>query len=409
MPITGDLLARDLRQLGDLAAQVRGPVNDLLDAARDANSALTVDAGVDAVQRAVGEWAAVTEGLEQRLGSHALEYPADRFDADARLGGIALMHVSLAADVATLVPFDGVPASILVAVAATEFTSPGGQKSPCGSWRTGGSRRAFPSQSSKACRGTTRTRQKRTRQKRKSHQEAEKPKGRRAKGADAQEALADFRKIAGDAVDDVVKDIVDRAGKACSSVVLGLSGIAIHAVHPLSEALNLAPGFITEALRKQAKKIAGLVKILVNRANKIFNAILGGNLDDLAPLQHQITSALTEPLGARLIGKLVDDDKVRADAKQRLSQARDVRERDRRIERMEKLKTLHARWVGPVRFTADGLPLLTPVMVGPVPAAAIAAVGLLGWTVFVTGDQLDTSRKLFPDLWPGVVRRAGDE
>ena len=62
MPITGDLLARDLRQLGDLAAQVRGPVNDLLDAARDANSALTVDAGVDAVQRAVGEWAAVTEG-----------------------------------------------------------------------------------------------------------------------------------------------------------------------------------------------------------------------------------------------------------------------------------------------------------------------------------------------------------
>lgn len=397
MPITGDLLARDLRQLGDLAAQVRGPVNDLLDAARDANSALTVDAGVDAVQRAVGEWAAVTEGLEQRLGSHALEYPADRFDADARLGGIALMHVSLAADVATLVPFDGVPASILVAVAATEFTLPRRAEISLRVLENG---RLLQSISEPIEQGLPRDDA--------DAPEAEKPKAEEPK-ADTQEALADFRKIAGDAVDDVVKDIVDRAGKACSSVVLGLSGIAIHAVHPLSEALNLAPGFITEALRKQAKKIAGLVKILVNRANKIFNAILGGYRDVLAPLQDQITSALTEPLGARLIGKLVDDDKVRADAKQRLSQARDVRERDRRIERMEKLKTLHARWVGPVRFTADGLPLLTPVMVGPVPAAAIAAVGLLGWTVFVTGDQLDTSRKLFPDLWPGVVRRAGDE
>jgi hypothetical protein len=402
MPITGDLLGSDLRQVGELAAQVRGPVNDLLGAARDANSTLTVDAGVAAVQRAVDEWATVTEGLEQRLRSHALEYPADRFDAEARLGGIALMHVSLAADVAALVPFDGVPASILVAAAATEFTLPRRAEISLRVLETG---RLLQSISEPIEQGLPRDDADAPEAE---APEAEAPKAEDPK-ADTQETLADFRKIAGDAVDDVMKDIVDRAGTACSSVVLGLSGIAVHAVHPLSEALNLAPGFITEALRKQAKKIAGLVKFLVNRANEIFNAILGNYREVLAPLQDQITSALTEPLGARLVGKLVDDDKVRADAKQRLCQARDVRERDRRIERMEKLKTLHARWVGPVRIVADGLPLLTPVMVGPVPSVAIAAVGLLGWTVFVTGDQLDTSRKFFPDLWPGVVRRAGDE
>ena len=402
MPITGDLLTRDLPQLGDLAGHVRDPVNDLLGAARDASSTLTVDAGVDAVQRAVGEWAAVTEGLEQRLRSHGVEYPADRFDVDARLGGIALLHLSLAADVAALAPFDGVPAGILVAAAAAEFTLPRRAEISLRVMDTG---RLLQSISEPIEQGLPGNDAKAPEAK---APEADAPKAKEQKDK-AREALADFRKIAADAVDDVVKDIVDRAGTACTSVVLGLSGIAIHAVHPLSEAFNLAPGFITETLHKQAKKIAGLVKILVRRANEIFNAILGGYRDVLSPLQDQIMSALTEPLGARLVGKLVDDDKVRADAKQRLGQAPDAGERDRRIERMKKLKTLHSRWVGPVRIVADGLPLLTPVMVGPVPSAAIAAVGLLGWTVFVTGDQLDTSRKLFPDLWPGVVRRAGDE
>jgi hypothetical protein len=118
-------------------------------------------------------------------------------------------------------------------------------------------------------------------------------------------------------------------------------------------------------------------------------------------------AALTEPLGARLIAELLNAGKVQTDAVQQLGVVHDAHERDDRIQRIKKLKKLHARWVGPVRYTADGLPLLAPMMVGPVPAAAIAGVGLLAWTVIVTGDQLDTSRRFFPDRWAGVVRRAG--
>jgi hypothetical protein len=385
MPIAGDLLETDLGQLPALAAQVPRQIDDLLAAAHDPNSTLTASAGIDAVEQTVDAWAASTEQIERQLESHALEYPADRFDVEARLAGIALLHLSLAEDVAILAPLDTLPADTPMAAALAQVALPARATVTVAVLEDGGLRESLAQPI-----------------------EADSPEDHDA--VEEAEEEPDVRhKLITEAVDDVVKDIVDRAGGACSSVVLGLGGLAIQAAHPLAEALNLAPGFIAEALKREYRKIATLVKSLVNRAKKIFSSICSNYRDVLAPEQDEVMNAVSDPIGAALIARLLDADKVRAAATLKLSEAKDDREMDDRIQRMKKLKKLHARWVGPVRYVGDGLPLLVPVMIGPVSAAAIAGVGLLAWSVLVTGDQLDTSRRFFPDCWPGVVRRAGGE
>jgi hypothetical protein len=374
MAITGDL-PNDLGQLRETAARVRSAVDGLLVAARDPDSALTVSAGVEMVRREVDEWASVTADLERRLESHALEHTGDRFEVQARLGGVAMLHLSIAEDVAILAPFDGLPDGSLVA--ALEVTLPERADISLTVLADGG---LLDSLSEPVEEGLP------------------------------EDAASDgSHEIVGDDVDDVVKDIVDRAGTACISVAQGLTGILVQVAHPLNDALNLAPEVVADSIRRGIRKIAGIVKVLIGRAKKIFDSILGNYREVLSPVAGEIESALTESLGARLIAKLVDADTVRSNAKTQLSGARDDRERDRRIRKVNHVKTLNARWVGPVRFVAHGLPLLAPIMIGPVPTVAIAGAGLLGWTVLVTGDQLDTTRRFFPDLCPGVVRRAGGE
>jgi hypothetical protein len=375
MAITGELLEGDLRRLSNVADQVPGAVNNLLSATRDPNSTLTVGAGVDAVERAVDVWAAESGQVEQRLASHALEVPGDRFDVEARLAGIALLHVSLAEDVAVLAALDAVSADTLAAAVPDRAALPEQAVITVTVLGDGGLRDSLSAP---------------------------------AEGDSPEDPGADREAITS-AVDDVVKDIVDRAGTAATTVVLRLSGLAVSAAHPLAEALNLAPGFIAEALRRKARKIGNLIRSLVGRAKKIFDTICGNYREILEPVQDDVMESVNDSLGAALIAKLLDAGKVRGDAAQRLNEAAAGGERDDRIKRMRKLKRLHERWVGPVRYTAEGLPLLIPVMVGPVSAAAIAAVGLLSWTVVITGDQLDSSRRLIPDFWPGVVRRAGGE
>ena len=395
MPITGDLL-NDLGQLGEAAGQVRAAVDHLLAAARDPDSTLTVSAGVDAVQRAVDNWASVTEELERRLQAHAREYPNDRFDAEARLGGIAMLHLSIAADVAILAPFDDALAGSLAPALEAQAGLPR---------RADTSRKVL--EDGRLLESLS-----------KPIEETSPNDGEEALPEPIEEALPEdgasdapdqSREIAQLAVDDVVNNIVDRAGTACSRVALQLGGVLVQVVHPLTEALKLAPPVVADAVRRQVRRIAKLVKFLVRRANDIFNAVLGKYREVLSPVLDEVGAELTETLGARLVVRLVDADRVRSNAEERLTRARNARQRKRRIQKMKHVKTLHRRWVGPVRFVADGLPFLAPMMIGPVPTAAIAGVGLLGWTVIVTGDQLDTTRKFFPDLWCGVVRRAGGE
>jgi hypothetical protein len=395
MPITGDLL-NDLGQLGEVAGQVRGAVDALLAAAHDPDSTLTVSAGVDAVQRAVDNWASDTEELERRLQAYAREYPDDRFDAEARLGGVAMLHLSIAADVAILAPFDDELADSLAAKLETRAGLPLQADTSRKVLEDGGLLESLS----------------------KPVEESSPEDGEEALPEPNEEGLPEdgasdepdeSREIARLAVDDVVKNIVDRAGTACSRVALELGGILVQVAHPLSEALKLAPPAVADAVRRQIGRIAKLVKFLVRRANDIFNAVLGQYREVLTPVLDEVGAELTESLGARLVAKLVDADRVRSNAEERLTKARNARQRKRRIQKMKRVKTLHSRWVGPVRFVADGLPFLAPMMIGPVPTAAIAGVGLLGWTVIVTGDQLDTTRRFFPDLWCGVVRRAGGE
>src|SRR5277367_2580347 len=108
MPVPEEVL-NQLGELDDPAERVRRAVNELLDAAREPESPLTVNAGVDAIELAVLDWLEVTQRIEQQLREHAAEFEGDRFDVEARLGGIALLHVSIASDVAIVAPFDDLP------------------------------------------------------------------------------------------------------------------------------------------------------------------------------------------------------------------------------------------------------------------------------------------------------------
>jgi hypothetical protein len=74
---------------------------------------------------------------------------------------------------------------------------------------------------------------------------------------------------------------------------------------------------------------------------------------------------------------------------------------------MYKLVNSQEKWVGkPVGAAAKGLPKLWPVTIGPVSAAPIGAVALIGWIYLITGDPLDRGPLNF---WRGVVRRANGE
>jgi hypothetical protein len=75
------------------------------------------------------------------------------------------------------------------------------------------------------------------------------------------------------------------------------------------------------------------------------------------------------------------------------------------MKELRKTRMHNKRWVvRPVSLLARTLHPLYAVPIGPVPAAPIAARLLLGWTILITGDQLDAPGALFPNFYcPGVV------
>jgi hypothetical protein len=80
MAVPAELLGQ-LGELDDPAERVRQAVNKLLDAAREPESPLTVNEGIQELERAVDGWLEVTEQIEQRLREHAAEFDEDRLEA----------------------------------------------------------------------------------------------------------------------------------------------------------------------------------------------------------------------------------------------------------------------------------------------------------------------------------------
>ena len=209
-------------------------------------------------------------------------------------------------------------------------------------------------------------------------------------------------------LDDVIRSIIGRAGRSGTAVVTGLGGLLSYAMHPLHEALSATPEFIRDAFQKSVRRIAKLVKHLIARAVELFNSIFRGYREVVSPILAEAVPTAADALGASLIGKILDGKQIRTDASTALQTAKNSRQRNRRLRKVRKVDKLHQGWVGPVRLVAAGLPGLSAVLVGAVPAsAAIAAVVLLAWTVMVTGDQLDANRWYVTNFWPGVVARAG--
>jgi hypothetical protein len=374
MPVPEALLGQ-LGELDDPAARVRRAVNELLDAAHEPESLLTVSEGVDALERAVIGWLELTEQIEQQLRGYAAEFEEDRFDAEARLGGIALLHLSIASDVATVAPFDDLLTGSYAAalqersrlpeytIASSEVLIAGGL----------GETLSQPIE----------------------------PEGGDGAAPDP---------ISGDRfdelIDDVVREIVDRAGSAGTSVLVGMGGVLLHVLSPMHEAVRATPAFIRDAFQRGARRIAKLVKRLVGRATDVLDSVFSGYRNAVSEVLEEAVGRRFDPFGAALIAGIVKDEDVRARAARQLRSAEHPRRAARRV---GKTATLHKHWVGPVPWVAKGLPALWAVPIGPVPAGAVAAVVLLAWTILLTGDQLDSDGQLFPDLWAGVVRRAGGE
>jgi hypothetical protein len=334
-----------------------------------------VNEGIGALEQAVGDWLRATERVEQQLRVHAMEFGSDRFDAEARLGGIALLHVSIASDIATVAPFDSLPPDARASALPERSHLPASAVTSSEILIAGEL-------------GET----------------LSQPIERDGPDRVAPDPIADDR--FDEVVSEVVREIVDRAGSAGTSVLVGMGGVLLHVLGPLHEAVRATPAFIRDAFQRGALRIARLVKLVVGRATEVLDAVFSGYRSAVSEILEHAVERKFDPFGAALIARIVGDDDVRARAAQQL---RSVKRPRRAIRRVRKTTTLHKHWVGPVPFAAKGLPALWAVPIGPVPAGAVPAVVLLAWTVLLTGDQLDSARPFVPDLWAGVVRRASGE
>ena len=379
-----------LNPLGELdgpAERVRSAVDNVLAAARDPESALTVGELVTTVEQTVYAWVNITDRTEDGLRSYIREFPEDRLDIEARLGGLALLHLAIASDVATIAPLDDLP----------DTSRPAELRNLS----------VLPEQATTSLEVLTEGELSRTLSRPMEEEEPDDPDPALAEDDLEDEDEDEDEDDDKDDLDDVIRSIIGRAGKSGTAVVTGLGGLLSHAMHPLHEALSATPEFIRDAFEKSVRRIARLVKHLIARAAELFNSIFRGYREVVSPILAEAVPTAADALGAGLIGKILDGKQIRTDASAALQTAKNSRQRNRRLRKVRKVDKLHQRWVGPVRLVAAGLPGLSAVLVGPVPASAIAAVVLLAWTVVVTGDQLDAHRWYVTNFWPGVVARAG--
>lgn len=392
-------------------AELRAPVEEasrsieaLIDREYSANwDNQPVGIALTAVEESVENWARVSFDTERDLLDHLDELPSDADAVQARVGGIAMLHLAIAADVATILPFDDAPRGATVSEVHQSAQALG--QSLFGRAETIRDAALGPDALIESMSMEDDPRDD-------AEAERELGAGDNPNITLSAVVVADFEALVGDEIDEVVNDILERASRASTAILLGLAGGGGHRllelIPHLRASLSAAPTDVRQFVARTVRRISRLVNVLIARARKALNAVLGGykasveNLLDAA----DPTSWVAESLAGNLLSRLVSSADVRRRARLQLSQAPD---RQRRVTRVKVLKKTHKKWVGPVRVVARGLPALWGVTLGPLPIAAapVAAVALLGWTIMITGDQLDASR--FPDLWKGVVRRASGE
>lgn len=400
MAVSAQLLS-DLGALEGPIGGVNYAVNDLIYASRTPGYDLSVSAGLNAIDGAVQTWLKVSADLELRLLEHGRQRVEDLYDVQSRLGGLAMLHLAMASDIALLAPFDDAPQDGRPADTRADLPERATTLGDA-SFGNGNLLQALREPLDEAGGGEV-------------AELAGDPSGTGedvAVSADTSVVSEDAGVIIDDVVDDVVTDIVTRAGRSATAVLVGLAGgtgLFAELMPHLSDAVNAWPDDIQSTIVAAAKRVAKLVRTLVARVNTVMNSVLGGYRAAVLAILGTAdpASSVAESLAGRVVGRVLKSKTVRVTARAQLIGAKD---RSRRIKRIRALKKLHQRWVGPVRVVAKGLPHLWAVPTGPllVPAAPVGAVALLGWTVLITGDQLDAPGP-FPNIWKGVIRRASGE
>jgi hypothetical protein len=393
VPISAEVLDQLARLEGQVAG-VRNAIDAVLVASREPDSPLTVEIAIAEVEKSAEEWLAVTAELEARILAHG--DPADEDDVQARVGGIALLHTSVAADVAALQPLDELEPGLPVSSATLPEEVTTLQAAAFGE---GGLVAALVQPLEENDDGED------------NDDGADGQRGDDTDGGDTNGGAKDDSRGTSRAfdpdVDDVVSDLTNRAGAAGTAVLFGLAGGVGHLFSDLlphlQPALDRTPGEVRTAVGR----IGGIVRRCISRVDSLMDTVLKGYRPTVSAIVDEAdpASLVTETLAGHVIGRILRADEVRVEASRRLRAAGAPRKRIRRLRRLAKS---HHRWVGPVRVVSKGLPHLWAVPIGPVPAAPIAAVVLLAWTAILTSDQLDAPRAPL-DIWKGVIRRAAGE
>ena len=373
MPIPSALLSR-LGQLEGPIAGVRNSIDSALVASHNAQSSLLVGGALDAVERAAEVWLNATGEIEGELAAHVERTPDDNEEVQGRLGGLGLLHLAVASDLAILSPCDDVAGGQPIrSLGSVALAAEHAETIQAAAFGEGGLIYALSGAS------------------------------------DVDDN--DLDTVVREEIDEVVSDLIERAGRSASATLIGLAGGTNRVLADLNpyfhQVAAALPQSLHEVLIDAAKRVRRLVKEVLSRADRLFAGIMGQYRQAVAAITTAADpeSLITESLSGRVLGRIFHASDIRAEA----SRALDAQPRRGRIfRRLRRLKKTHRKWVGPVRFVAQGLPHLWTVPVGPIPAAPVAAVALLCWTVFVTGDQLD-ARGPFPDIWKGVIRIANGQ
>jgi len=332
---------------------------------------MDADAAYELVDAAVDEYLRQTEELEQELFSLWEQDPGDQ-DVETRIGGIALLHLGAAADVAELSRLDGVPGDAPVSSVPLPETA-----NTLGDIAFRGGEMVS------------------------------------SLGSDPDDEEADDDQEEELDVSEVVQQLVDSAGGAATKTLFGLvSGPLAHlasgTINDLIPTIHRGMQATPDAIKDAVGRFVNLVRRFFRRVKEAIQRLTAKYRDQVHEVMDEVdpTDRIAESLGGRAVAKFLDADDVRRRAADAL---RDAPDHDARVRKIRKLVRSQDKWVAkPVGAASKGLPKLWPVLLGPVPAAPVGAVVLIAWTYLMTSDQLDSRRALL-NCWKGVVRRAEGE
>lgn len=383
-----------------LETALRGVV-EAVDAARhdrrtdEPDSGLRVGAARKGVNDAMWKFQAASEGLEAALDT-ALEYqPEVESEIRSAQSALSKLHLAVSTEVALTVPLEGLDPNLKIA-AVTGWPTDQRARLEEAAFGPPGDRNAGLMTLLRV--GTD------------DDPKPEKP-----------------GQVNGDAVGHAIRVIRRQAAEPIIGVFVGLTAVPLMDAIPLpldTTAVDVIRGLleeppswaVEEAVKELPRGASKWARWALGKATQLLIKVLGPDrlaIEELDKLLAKGTAKNgTELVAAALVWAYDTGDVIeRGEAAYNAAPAA---QRNKRGTRLRKLEESNKRWLGPIKLLAPGVghlwavPIPLPVPPHVLPAAPAAAAVLLAWTLILSGDQLD-SRYPYPNLWKGVVRRAGGE